>query len=270
VIFTISPITTILYSLPAFQRSLIATKQIKQLENEIEKITPVSTRSTNELFTSNFVKLEIRNIKYEYLVENLKNAFILGPINLCLKASEIVFIVGHNGSGKSTLVKLISGLYEPQEGEILLNDQKISAEDFSWYRENFSVVFYNFYLFNKLLVEEGKFFDQKISEYSKILKVDKFVKNEERVLLTGNASDGQRRRLAFLNLYLENKSCCIFDEPTSDQDVEFKDTFYKILLPELKQQGKCVLVISHDKNYFSYADRLIYLKEGKIVNDANI
>jgi putative ATP-binding cassette transporter len=78
-------------------------------------------------------------------------------------------------------------------------------------------------------------------------------------------SQGQRKRLALLTAYLEDRPFYLFDEWASDQDPVFKDVFYTRLLPELKKRGKAVLVITHDDRYFWVADRVIKLDYGKVL-----
>ncbi len=73
---------------------------------------------------------------------------------------ELVFIVGGNGSGKSTLVKLITGLYIPESGTIWLGGERITDTNREWYRQHFSVVFSDFYLFDRLLGFEGEQIDK--------------------------------------------------------------------------------------------------------------
>jgi putative ATP-binding cassette transporter len=80
-------------------------------------------------------------------------------------------------------------------------------------------------------------------------------------------SQGQRKRLALLTAYLEDRSIYVFDEWASDQDPMFKQIFYTQLVPELKQRGKTILVISHDDHYFHLADRIVKLDSGKLEYD---
>jgi len=87
------------------------------------------------------------------------------------------------------------------------------------------------------------------------------------VLSTTQLSQGQRKRLALLTAYLEDRSIYLFDEWAADQDPIFKQTFYHSLLPELKARGKTVIVISHDDHYYDVADRLIKLEDGQLVYD---
>jgi putative ATP-binding cassette transporter len=93
------------------------------------------------------------------------------------------------------------------------------------------------------------------------------VKVANGALSTTAVSQGQRKRLALLTAYLEDRPFYLFDEWASDQDPYFKRIFYTELLPDLKARGKTVLVISHDDKYFDIADRLIKLDYGKIVTE---
>jgi putative ATP-binding cassette transporter len=90
------------------------------------------------------------------------------------------------------------------------------------------------------------------------------------VLSTINVSQGQRKRLALLTAYLEDRAIYLFDEWAADQDPVFKEIFYHQLLPELKARGKTVIVISHDDRYYHVADRIIKLDYGRIEYDRKV
>src|SRR5205814_700984 len=90
------------------------------------------------------------------------------------------------------------------------------------------------------------------------------VKVKDGVLSTTAVSQGQRKRLALLTAYLEDRPFYLFDEWAADQDPYFKNVFYTELLPELKARGKTVLVITHDDKFFHLADRIIKLDYGKL------
>jgi putative ATP-binding cassette transporter len=91
------------------------------------------------------------------------------------------------------------------------------------------------------------------------------VKLDGGVLSTTSLSQGQRKRLALLTAYLEDRPVYLFDEWAADQDPEFKEIFYRKLLPDLKARGKTVLLISHDDRYFGLADRILRLESGQLV-----
>jgi len=110
-------------------------------------------------------------------------------------------------------------------------------------------------------------FDGKIQERLTQLQLSEKVVIEGGALSTTDLSRGQRKRLALLTAYIEDRPFYVFDEWAADQDPVFKEIFYYQLLPELKAMGKTVLVISHDDRYYSVADRVIKLDYGKLEYD---
>jgi putative ATP-binding cassette transporter len=104
--------------------------------------------------------------------------------------------------------------------------------------------------------------DQRAQEYLRRLQLSEKVTVKEGVLSTTDLSHGQRKRLALLTCYLEDRPIYFFDEWAADQDPKFKELFYYSLLPELKARGKTVVVISHDDRYYGVADRVMTLESG--------
>jgi putative pyoverdin transport system ATP-binding/permease protein len=133
------------------------------------------------------------------------------------------------------------------------------------YRQIFSPVFADYFLFDRILNGHRAGADDRARDYLTRLHLDHKVTITEGVFSTTQLSQGQRKRLALLCAYLEDRPFYLFDEWASDQDPLFKDVFYSKLLPELRSRGKAVLVITHDDRYFSCADRLIRLDYGQIV-----
>src|SRR5207249_161590 len=151
-----------------------------------------------------------------------------------------------------------------EAGEIRLDGKTITNENRDDYRQLFSAVFADFYLFENLLGLTGERLDAKATEYLQQLHLKHRVKISNGTLSTTSVSQGQRKRLALLTAYLEDRPFYVFDEWASDQDPYFKNIFYTQLLPDLKSRGKAVLVITHDDKYFDGADRMIKLDYGKI------
>jgi putative ATP-binding cassette transporter len=85
---------------------------------------------------------------------------------------------------------------------------------------------------------------------------------------TTDLSQGQRRRLALLGVWLEDRPICILDEWAANQDPSFRQVFYAKLLPELRAAGKALLVISHDESQFYIADRVVQLQDGRVVGES--
>src|SRR5438128_1629868 len=172
---------------------------------------------------------------------------------MTLSPGEIVFLTGGNGSGKTTCAKLLTGLYTPDSGEVRFDGRPITDENRAFYRQYFSAVFYDFYLFDRLLGLDVQPFDPRIPRYLCLLQLDRKVQVDNGFLSTTDLSQGQRKRLALLTAYLEDRPIYLFDEWAADQDPGFKEVFYHQLLPELKRRGKTVVVISHDDRYFAVA-----------------
>ena len=211
--------------------------------------------------------LELEGVTHSYRREGEDGNFTLGPIDLSVRAGELVFLVGGNGSGKTTLAKLLCGLYVPESGRILLDGQPVVDENRDAYRQNFSVVFSDFHLFERLLGAEDPAVRARAEEYLAQLQLAHKVQLREGKLSTLELSQGQRKRLALLAEYIEDRPVYVFDEWAADQDPLFKDIFYYQILPELTARGKTVIAISHDDRYYRVADRIVKLDYGKVVSD---
>src|SRR5262249_29000859 len=146
-----------------------------------------------------------------------------------------------------------------------LNGELITHANRDNYRQLFSAVFADFYLFDNLLGLNRKELDVEAQGYLEELHLRHKVKIKDGVLSTTAVSQGQRKRLALLTAYLEDRPFYLFDEWACDQDPCFKDVFYTQLLPDLKARGKTILVITHDDKYFDAADRIIKLDYGRLV-----
>jgi len=260
------PMDNLVNNLPNISRASIALQKIQSLGLSLASRAETSTIPPN--LTDSWKYLELKDVTYPYQREQ-EDSFILGPINLTFKPGELIFIVGGNGSGKSTLAKLITGLYTPKTGEIYLDEKVINQQNLEWYRQHFSVVFSDFYLFERLLGLESFDLDAQAKKYLKQLQLYHKVQIKNGKLSTINLSQGQRKRLALLTAYLEDRPIYLFDEWAADQDPIFKKIFYTEFLPKLKDIGKTLLVISHDDHYFYLADRIIKLDYGKVENNAN-
>lgn len=211
-------------------------------------------------------RIDLVGVTHAYRREGEDTPFTLGPIDLTLRPGEILFVVGGNGSGKTTLAKLITGLYTPESGEIRVDGRPVTDNGREPYRQLFATVFSDFHLFDSLLgLAEGDKAD-KAREYLTRLQLEHKVRiSAQGALSTTELSSGQRKRLALLTAYLEDRPVYLFDEWAADQDPLFKEIFYRELLPDLKAAGKAVVVISHDNRYFDVADRRVRLESGAIV-----
>ena len=270
IIYIMMPIDVIFNLLPIMSRANVALKKVDSLGLLLETNSTEDDSLDDLNLQSPWGRLDLMGVTHTYSGERDGNIFTLGPVTLSFNPGETVFIVGGNGSGKSTLAKLISGLYSPESGTIRLGGLPITDKNRECYRQYFSVVFSDFYLFESLLGLHSTELDARAQQYLMRLQLDQKVRVTDGVLSTIDLSQGQRKRLALLTAYLEDRPIYIFDEWAADQDPIFKETFYRLLLPELKNRSKTVIVISHDDRYYYLADRIIKLDYGQVEYDRRV
>ncbi|MGD1856508.1 MAG: cyclic peptide export ABC transporter [Leptolyngbyaceae cyanobacterium] len=263
--YLLGPIQNLVTQLPSLAVADVSIKKVNEMGLALSKQAEIETVIRQ---TADWSTITLDQIVHTYQGKNTDHHFSVGPINLTIKPQELIFIVGGNGSGKSTLAKLLTGLYAPESGEIRLNDTPIADTNREWYRQHFSTIFSDFYLFDRLVSSTNNTLDSQAQTYLKILELENKVSVTDGKLSTIELSQGQRKRLALLGAYLEDRPIYLFDEWAADQDPVFREIFYTQLLGNLKQRGKTVLVISHDDHYFHLADRIIKLNYGQIESDS--
>lgn len=264
ILFLIGPLESLISSYQNISKASISLENIYGLENDINKALSELTDGSyiNESITFDDIKLE--NISFRYKINN-NDKFIIGPINITIKCGELLFIAGGNGTGKTTLLKIITGLYLPSEGKIKINGKKLTLDNYQSYREMFSTIFTDFHVFNKLY-GVSNLNQNKLSAMMRDLKLDDKTSIEDGSFNSSNLSRGQKKRFAYIISYLDNRQIYVFDEFAADQDPGFKKYFYYTILPALKAEGKTVIAVTHDDNYFDACDRLIKMDYGKIIN----
>lgn len=261
-LYMIIPIEGLLSSLPTVGSARVALQRIQEVSLSLP------TEQTLRASTEPVLKtLQLSGVTHQYWSEKDNESFTLGPVDLNFVPGELVYLIGGNGSGKTTLAKVLVGLYPPESGTITLNGQPITPVDREIYRQYFSVVFNDFYLFDEVS-HHSQIGDEAITAMLRELQLEHKVKVNDGKLSTTDLSQGQRKRLALLLAWIEDRPFYLFDEWAADQDPAFKAVFYNQLLPDLRNKGKTVLVITHDDRYFSLADRVIKLDSGKLTEDS--
>ncbi|MFX1737704.1 cyclic peptide export ABC transporter [Paraburkholderia sp. A1RI_3L] len=261
-VYMIMPIEAVLSAIPNLSSARVALERIEQVSAELppeKSLAPAAVKP--------FATIALQGATHRYFREKENEVFTLGPIDLAFRPGEVVFLIGGNGSGKTTLAKMLVGLYVPESGHVLLDGSPVEEAQRDLYRQQFSVVFSDFFLFENLLGLPQQGLDALAQQLLEELQLAHKVRVEDGVFSTLQLSQGQRKRLALLVAYLEDRPFYVFDEWAADQDPLFKDVFYRRLLPGLKAKGKTVLVITHDDRYFSLADRFIKLDFGRIVEE---
>lgn len=266
VIFLIGPISALVATVPQVAVANAAAENLYKLE----QLLASSTREKEESAQVEpgfrplpvvLHTLKMRDLFYSYFSDGSR--FDVGPVNLTLKAGEVVFITGGNGSGKSTLIKLLTGLYRPLSGELLVNDVPVTTDGAQRYRDRFCAVFSDFHLFRKFYgidlpgpeVLDAWLTEMEITDKTAIV---------DGAFSTIDLSTGQKKRLALISAILEDKPLIVLDEWAADQDPHFRRKFYDELLPRLKAAGKTVIAVTHDDRFFHLADRRLHMEEGQL------
>lgn len=260
VLYMLVPLLALLQASPAIERTRVALARLREFGLDTVEI---ATRAEPPALEP-LKRVRLSGVQHSYRHDGEDGTFVLGPIDLELRPGELTLLIGANGSGKTTLAKLIVGLYEPEAGSIEHNGRAIDASNRSGYREHFSAVFSDFHLFESLLGLHDPGLDARANELVAALGLGHEVRVRGGALSTTSLSSGQRKRLALLVTYLEDRPALVFDEWAADQDPNYKHVFYTQVLPALRARGKAVLAISHDDRYFHLADRCLKLEAGKL------
>ncbi|WP_321405827.1 multidrug ABC transporter permease/ATP-binding protein [Tolumonas auensis] len=259
-LFLRTPLLQAVGALPTLLSAQVAFNQLRSLE-----LAEYETGFEVNRIKSSWQTLEFRDVHFHYPQTDDKPGFDVGPISLTIHNGEQLFLIGGNGSGKSTFAKLLTGLYTPSSGSILLDGVMIDIANRQAYRQLFSSVFTDFHLFDELLGPKGEQADPALVDIwlNYLNMKEKLNFNGERITNI-QLSQGQKKRLALLLAIAEERDFVLLDEWAADQDPQFRRVFYHELLNYLREMGKTVLAISHDDHYFEKADRLIEMNNGKL------
>jgi len=263
ILFIIGPIGMLVSSLPSLSQSNVVLENLSELEAQLDEVI-IEIYSQQQPISSNFKEIQLDKATFSYPDQYGKPLFSIGPINMEIKKGEMVFIVGGNGSGKSTLLKLLTGLYYPTTGSLNLNRDQIEKTQYASYRELFAIIFTDFHLFDKLY-GLSNIDDRQVKELLRLMQLEQKTKYRQGKFTQFDLSTGQKKRLAFVTAILENRSIYIFDELAADQDPQFRKYFYEVILPDLKQQGKTIIAVTHDDKYFHIADRILKMQSGQLI-----
>ncbi len=264
ILFITGPIAILINTLPVLNRVHLSIDELIQLEDEMDKATANVDKegARNTFIITDFHKINLSHVSFSY--PNDGSEFLAGPFDEYIAKGELLFIIGGNGSGKSTFIKLFTGLYYPDKGNIYIDSIRIDKTKYSAYRNLFSVIHTDFHLFDKFYGVQD-IDAKKVNYWLRKMKMQDKVEYCDGGFTQTSLSTGQRKRLAFIAAMLEDKPILVMDEFAADQDPQFRKYFYENILPELKTMGKTVIAVTHDDHYFHIADRLLKMDEGRII-----
>jgi putative ATP-binding cassette transporter len=265
-LFIIGPLTSLVSSIHIFATTSLAIENLYSLENMIDTATSgAESLASPPSPPASFGTITLENVVFNYTDPSGMSSFQVGPVDMEIKRGETIFLVGGNGSGKSTLLKLMTGLYHPRSGKIKMDGMSMENVGVQEYREMFSAIFGDFHLFDRLYGFEGVS-EEKVDELLRLMMLDKKTEYKDGKFTNLELSTGQRKRLALIISFLEDRPIYVFDEWAADQDPEFRRFFYDSILAGLKERGKTVIAVSHDDRYFSRGDRTLRMDYGRVVD----
>jgi putative ATP-binding cassette transporter len=263
VLFSLTPFEQIVTSYPSVIGTLVAYLRIADLAQELEPFEKIPEKPAQR--PAPFGKITLRNVLARYDSRET-SSFELGPVDFELRRGETVFLVGSNGSGKTTFMNVLAGLLDPAEGVIEVDGRPLQPEDMSLYRAHFSAIFTQFHVFRQLYGLESVTPDEADAVVDRV-HLSGITSLRQEGISRLDLSAGQRRRLALAIALLEDRDVMVLDEFVADQDPDQRDYFFRTLLPWLKENGKTVVVSTHDLSWLPFCDRVVTFENGMITGE---
>nr|MDD3720523.1 ABC transporter ATP-binding protein [Candidatus Gracilibacteria bacterium] len=221
--------------------------------------------------------IEMTDITKSYYLTNGEEIPVLKGINLSIKTGEFVSLMGESGSGKSTLLNIIGFLHHSNNGKYFFETEDVS--DFkddnilSFIRnKKIGFIFQQFHLINKLTALEnvllpGLYLDKTPAEKIKIAKdlLKKVGLGDKMNNRPGELSGGQQQRVSIARALMNNPEIILADEPTGALDSNTSIEIMNLMM-SLKNEGKTIIMVTHTELVAKYSDRIIFLKDGKVID----
>jgi ATP-binding cassette subfamily B protein len=264
------PITRLGQIFDDYERSRASVKRIEQIFAQADE----PGHETSGMVPDHFDTLEVKNLDFSYQLES----GILYNVSFKVRKGESVGIVGPTGAGKTTLIKLISRLYEPNKGEILIDGRNLNNFNLSEWRSQISIVNQDAYLFHGS-IKENIAYSQPNVEMNQIIEASKMAYLHDFVSSLPNGYDsligergiklsgGQRQRLSLARAILKNAPLLILDEATSAVDTQTEKAIQENI--EVLSKDKTLIVIAHRLSTVRNTNSILVLDNGRIVESGN-
>ncbi len=222
----------------------------------------------------NTIAIECKGIRKSYGTDENK-VEALKSTNLEIHKNQLTLLVGPSGSGKTTLISIIATILTPDQGELILLNQKVQSmtenEKAHFRRENIGIVFQSFFLIPTLTVAENVALPLIVGGMEEQAAIKKAIELLDKVHLAHRShvspsqlSKGQQQRIAIARAMINDAAIIICDEPTSSLDHVSGFEIMDFLHALAKNSSKAVLVVTHDPRIFAYADRIIPMSDGEL------
>jgi ABC-type multidrug transport system fused ATPase/permease subunit len=221
--------------------------------------------------------IEFKNVSFRYPGDSTENQLVLKNLSFTINPGEKVAIVGVNGSGKTTLIKLLCRVYDPTEGEILIDGNNLKDINIEDWQNAVGILFQDFPTYNLTIRQSigvGRIADNDHTTEERIRKAagfsgaDEFIKDYDQLIWKEfkdgiDLSKGQHQRLAVARMFFRNAMITILDEPTASIDAVTEEKIFSSL--EENMEGKTVILITHRFSTVKNADKILMLEHGALI-----
>lgn len=219
--------------------------------------------------------LSVKNLSKIYGDEN-NHVIALDNVSFDVEIGEFIAIIGANGSGKSTLLHQIGGVDHPSSGKVIINNTDIytlNENDLAIFRRNEIGLIYQFYnLIPVLNVKENitlplQLAHQKVDQKRFNTLIEQLGLSNRLNHLPNQLSGGQQQRVSIARALINQPSLVLADEPTGNLDSKNSDEIIRLLKEANEKYHQTIIIITHDNNIAKLANRVITIKDGKIISD---
>ena len=202
--------------------------------------------------------------------------FAVKDVSFEARAGEMLYIVGPSGSGKTTLLSMISGILEPNSGEVLIGGDdlwKLTSNDLADFRLNkIGFVFQDFHLFPRLttaeivaipLILKRMNWGEAIEIAKKYLDIVGLANKAE--LPPVKLSGGEQQRVAIARAIVSQPDLLVLDEPTASLDGDTGRKIVEFIKENVLNENRCIIIVTHDNRIFEYADAIMKMEDGKLL-----
>lgn len=265
------PITQMMMKLSLLQQAVVSSARVFDLMDEEQK-APVQVGSNSPKIVEG--SIDFKNVSFAY--DGVHN--VIHDLSFSVLPGQSVAFVGHTGSGKSTIMNLLLRFYDVKDGEISIDDQKLSSFQESELRSNIGLVLQDPYLFVGDIKGNISMYNNAISEIdmkeaAELVKANEFIEKlpngyDEVVVERGSTlSSGQRQLITFARTIAAKPTILILDEATANIDSETEEAIQTVLTAMRK--GRTTVIIAHRLSTIQDVDCIYVLHKGRIVESGN-